>query len=135
MNRSATAAVRRRLVVLSALSCAAILVSPPGAGAQSAVDQYVPEVDKGGASRADGPAAGGGQGSGPGGGAPGTASKPAAAQPTAAEVEGGDSGGGSAGGFPMTTFVTVIAGLLILALLGRVLVPALRGAAGSIRGA
>ena len=105
-----------------------ILVSAPAASAQSAADQYVPQLDRGGAAtpRQAAPAA-------PTPTAPQPPDERAAA--LAAEEAGGEgsSGGGSilGGDFPLTPFAAGLGAIVLLALLGRALLRGFQRATSS----
>jgi hypothetical protein len=114
----------RQAIAVATLG-AAILVPASLAGAQSAADQYVPQLDKGGVSEQAAP-----PGSSPSStGQPAPSSLGSNPQQAAAETrDPGSSGGGEVPGtgFPITPFVAVLAVVVLIALAARFLVPALR---------
>lgn len=110
---------------MATLLLAGILATAPTAGAQSAADQYIPELDRGGASPDD-PGGGGladpaSPSSGQAGSAPDAPKQ--AKQPIRPEKESGSGGGGEIPGSdrPVTPFVWILGGLLLLGLLARLL--------------
>lgn len=112
------------------LAAAAILVSAPTASGQSAADQYIPALDRGGVT---GGPAGTSAPSPAGTSAPSVGSteepKGSPAKLVAKEnLDEGDDGGGSVPGsdFPLTSFVVGLALVVALALAARVLVPMAR---------
>lgn len=89
----------------------------PAAAGQSAVDQYVPRLDKGGAADNASPTEGTGVASpaGEDGGGPQGRSAPIAQE----TLDKGQASGGSAGGFPLTPFVAVLGAVVLLLLAAR----------------
>jgi hypothetical protein len=108
--------------LVAILAIGAILWCAPGAAAQSVADQYVPKLDRAGASD---PAGGPGGSATDGGQAPDGQTAGGASLTASETVDGGDAGGGSlpGGGFPLTGFVTLLVVVVILALLTRLLLP------------
>ena len=112
----------RWIALLLIAAAGGMLVAPASALGQAAVDQYIPDAD---------PTGRHGQAGGPGSAAP---LGPTGAGIPAADKTGGDadSGSGSAGGgdllgtdYPATSFVAIIAAILVIALGLRLLWPAL----------
>ena len=125
---------RAGLVVVMLL-LTGILFSASTAGAQSAADQYIPKLDKAGASD---PAGGTASSPVPPSGGESTAPAPAPQDVLAASEtrDPGDSGGGSlpgGGGFPLTSFATILGAAVLLGLLARLLAPAFGRGFDSIR--
>jgi hypothetical protein len=130
-----------RWPVVALLAVAGILMAAPHASAQSAVDQYVPQIENGGGSGAgSGSSSGGGSGGGTGTAA-GAADQakggnPPAELATAESTDDGDDGGGTLPGsdFPLTGFVAALVAILVLGLLIRLAWPAIGRGLGSVRG-
>ncbi len=118
---------RAALLISACLALLGILATAPGAGAQSATDQYIPRPDKGGVVDT---------GTGAGTGAQAPAPSPAGAKGVGGKqghvtvAEGGipdDQSDPSlpGTGYPLTTFVALLALVVIAGLVLRVALPAL----------
>lgn len=123
VSPGATSPLLSRAIPIAALAVA-ILVPTSSAGAQSAADQYVPQLDRGGVSEE---AAGGASS---GGGAPAATAGGLGSDPGEAPSETQDAGAAGGGeipgtGFPVTPFVAVLAGALLILLAARFVLPAL----------